>query len=97
MTLVNDEYGEPTEQPTSLRLDEARRRGQVPQSAELLSAALLGGGVLALWLLGGGLMAALEDMCRQLLHCPQRTPSPTSSRAWRQGCSSRRTTSTAEP
>ena len=53
-----------TEQPTSKRLEEARRKGQIPRSPELNSAAvmLLGGG--ALYLLGGHLGAQLFQIMR---------------------------------
>jgi len=66
---------ERTQQPTPLRLREARERGQVPRSAELTSAAALLGALLGLALLGGGLLADLTDMTRALLAAPGAAPS----------------------
>ena len=53
---------ERTQQPTELRLREARERGHVPRSAELTSAAGLLGGLLAVTLLGPGLLGDLTNM-----------------------------------
>lgn len=55
---------ERTEQPTARRLQEARRKGQVPRSRELntMLSLLLAGA--ALWLLGGPLVAGLADVTR---------------------------------
>lgn len=55
---------ERTEQPTARRLQEARRKGQVPRSRELntMLSLLLAGG--ALWLLGGPLVSGLADVTR---------------------------------
>lgn len=42
-----------TEDPTPKRLEEARKRGDAPKSQELVAAAMLGAGALALWLFAG--------------------------------------------
>jgi flagellar biosynthetic protein FlhB len=54
-----------TEAPTQRRLDEARREGRVPRSAELSSATLLLAGTLALGLAGG---TSLAEYAVKLLH-----------------------------
>jgi len=56
-----------TEQPTSLRLDEARRRGIVPRSSDLASAGVLLAGFALLAMLGGRLLEALTRMMREML------------------------------
>jgi flagellar biosynthetic protein FlhB len=55
---------ERTEQPTARRLQEARRKGQVPRSRELntMLSLLLAGG--ALWFLGSPLVSGLADVTR---------------------------------
>jgi len=62
-----DELGERTEQPTRLRLDEARRRGRVPRSAELTAAATVLGALIALVLLGPSLLDELTEMTATML------------------------------
>ncbi len=62
-----DESGERTRQPTSLRLAEARRRGRVPRSAELTSAAAALGCLLVLALIGPGLLGEMTKMTATLL------------------------------
>ncbi|MGB2824664.1 MAG: EscU/YscU/HrcU family type III secretion system export apparatus switch protein, partial [Phycisphaerae bacterium] len=62
-----DEYGERTHEPTSLRLAEARRRGQVPRSAELTSAAAALSCVLILALIGPGLLSEMTKMTATFL------------------------------
>jgi flagellar biosynthesis protein FlhB len=59
-----DNGQERTEQPTSKRVEEARKQGQVPRSSELNAAAvmLLAGG--GLWLMGGRLGSQLHDLMR---------------------------------
>lgn len=65
--MAADDYTERTEQPTSLRLAEARRRGQVPRSADLTAAALLLAAVLLTGLLGGRLLGGLTDLTAAML------------------------------
>jgi len=56
-----------TEQPTVLRLAEARRRGQVARSADLTGVAVLLAAVVALWLTGGVLLRELTAMVGGML------------------------------
>ncbi len=65
-----DEQGERTAEPTELRLDEARRRGQVPRSADLCSAVLVLGAALLLGALGPRLLAAMTGLMKGLLAAP---------------------------
>lgn len=62
-----DELGERTREPTALRLREARRRGQVPRSVDLTSAAAALGAVVALGLIGPGLLDGLTQMAAAFL------------------------------
>jgi flagellar biosynthetic protein FlhB len=59
--------GERTEMPTPLRLAEARERGFVPRSADLIAAAAAAGGVAAVAVLGGGLFAAVRRLTVAML------------------------------
>ncbi|MFB3890492.1 MAG: EscU/YscU/HrcU family type III secretion system export apparatus switch protein [Phycisphaerae bacterium] len=65
--LLRDEFGERTEQPTPLRLDEARRRGQVAYSRDLTSAVLVLGSTLLLAVLGPRLVDDAVAMMAALL------------------------------
>ncbi len=65
--LYTDESGIKSEQPTALRLTEARRAGKVPRSGELSSGVLVLGGVIALGVLGPSLLDALTRMTAVLL------------------------------
>jgi len=56
--------GEPTEEPTPKRLEEARRRGEVPQSRDLTSAAAMTAAIAALAATGPELTARLVDLFR---------------------------------
>ena len=59
--------GEKTEQPTEKRLRETREKGNIPRSRELATAAVFGGGVLALMASGGTLArSGLEWMKRAM-------------------------------
>jgi flagellar biosynthesis protein FlhB len=64
MAEENENGQERTEQPTSKRLEEARRQGQVPRSSELNAAAvmLLAGG--GMHFLGGRMGLQLHDLMR---------------------------------
>jgi len=53
-----------TEQPSQKRLDEARKRGQVPRSRDLSTAAMVLVAGLTLQLLGSGLAARFGDLMR---------------------------------
>lgn len=67
---MRDETGERTERPTPLRLKEARRRGHVARSADVVSAAgaLAALGMLALT--GGAMLTGLTRMTTTLLSAP---------------------------
>ena len=56
-----------TEQPTVLRLAEARRKGQVARSADLTGVVVLLAAVFALWLAGGVLLRELTEMVGGML------------------------------
>ncbi len=56
-----------TQPPTQRRLEEARRKGQVPMSREVVSALVLASGVLALALGGGRMWRGLEAVARLCL------------------------------
>jgi flagellar biosynthetic protein FlhB len=56
--------GERTEEPSQRRLDEARRRGQVPRSRELTNFATMIGGSATLVATGGALTARVSQMVR---------------------------------
>ena len=57
--------GERTEEPSQRRLDEARKRGQVPRSRELTNFATMIGGSAALVASGGALSARLSEVMRR--------------------------------
>lgn len=61
----NDQAQERTEQPTPKRLEEARRKGQIPRSRDLTAAAVLltGGG--SLYMLGGYVAGHMHGMMRR--------------------------------
>ncbi len=63
----NEDGQERTERPTPKRLEEARKKGQVPRSPELAAAAvvMLSGG--ALYLLGGSIGGGMAAMMRRAL------------------------------
>lgn len=67
MAPLRDELGERTVMPTPLRLAEARRRGQVARSADLVSTGLLLGAVAAAAMSGPALLGALREMTKTLL------------------------------
>ena len=62
-----DQSGERTERATPLRLEEARRRGQVPRSSDLTSAAAGLAALLVLALAGPGLLREMTSMTAALL------------------------------
>jgi flagellar biosynthetic protein FlhB len=64
---LKDEFGERTEQPTPLRLDEARRRGQVAYSRDLTSAVLVLGSALLLAAIGPRLVDKAVAMVSVLI------------------------------
>src|SRR3954462_4902521 len=63
--MAESDAQERTEQATPKRLEEARRKGQIPRSRDLSTAAvtLVGGG--ALYLLGGTITGQMAEMMRR--------------------------------
>ena len=51
--MAENDAQEKTEQPTPKRLEEARKKGQIPRSRDLSTAAVMLVGGAALYLLGG--------------------------------------------
>jgi len=62
-----DQTGERTEKATPLRMEEARKRGQVPRSADLTSAAAGLAALLVLALAGPGLLREMTAMTAAML------------------------------
>jgi flagellar biosynthesis protein FlhB len=60
----NDNEEERTESPTQKRIDDARKRGQVPRSRDLSAAAVTLAGGLGLYSMGGALGGGLADVMR---------------------------------
>jgi flagellar biosynthesis protein FlhB len=65
--MAADDFGDKTHEATPYRRQKAREEGQVVRSQDLSSAALLVGGLLVLWLLGGQVAEFLGDMAREYL------------------------------
>lgn len=85
MANGSDSMAERTYEPTQLRLAEARRRGQVPRSADLAAAVVLLGGAAALGLLGARLLSESVDMTARLLDGradPLASPGALADAAW---------------
>jgi flagellar biosynthesis protein FlhB len=58
----NDSAQERTEEATPKRLEEARRRGQIPRSRDLSIAAVTLGGGVAIYMMGGKIAATMQGM-----------------------------------
>lgn len=65
--MAEDETGEKSEEPTPKRKEEARKEGQVAQSAEIASAAVLLSALLVMHANGRGMLRSLEAMAWQSL------------------------------
>jgi flagellar biosynthetic protein FlhB len=63
----NDQAQERTEQPTQKRLDDARRKGQIPRSRDLTAAAVMLAGGSALYMMGGYIGGQMHGMMRRSL------------------------------
>jgi flagellar biosynthesis protein FlhB len=63
----NEDGQERTEQPTPKRLEEARRKGQVPRSKDLTAAAVMLAGGASLYLMGGFVSGQMYAMMRRSL------------------------------
>ena len=81
-----EHVGERTEMPTALRLAEARQRGFVPRSADLVAAAVVAAGVAAAAVLAGGSVDAMRRLTAAMLAEAGRVPGgwsgEVSSAAW---------------
>jgi len=67
MALLKDELGERTEMPTPLRLKEARQRGHVARSGDVVSVSLFAAGLATLAVCGPNLLRALTEMTAKFL------------------------------
>ena len=65
--MAENDAQERTEQATPKRLEEARRKGQIPRSRELSAAAVTLVGGAALYLLGGQITGQMAEMMRRSL------------------------------
>ena len=66
--MAEEQLGqERSEQPTSKRLDEARKKGQVARSRELNTFLVVAGGLAFIWLTGGQLAGSIFTFMEQLL------------------------------
>ena len=64
MAAESESGGEKTEEPSQRRLQEARERGQLPRSRELINFASMAGGSATLVAIGGTLASRLSQMMR---------------------------------
>ena len=62
--MAENDTGERTEEATPRRREEARKKGQVVRSRELVTAAITIGGAAGVWLLGGDLAMEMEQLTR---------------------------------
>lgn len=72
MAMAEDSDLEKTEEPTGRRIEQAREKGQVPQSRELGTFALLVVAAVTLWMMGGWFMERSLDITRNALLIEQR-------------------------
>lgn len=70
MAITRDESGERTEQPTRLRLAEARRNGQVARSADLCSVTVAAAALAGLVAFGPPMLTGLRRMTAGMLSAP---------------------------
>lgn len=66
--MSDSDVADRTESPTAKRLEDARKRGQVPRSPELGAAAVMVGTAAGLLSLGSGLVEAMAKQMRHGLH-----------------------------
>ena len=88
--MASEEFGDKTHEATPYRRQQAREEGQVVRSQDLASAALLIGGLLAMWYFGGNLADFFGRLASDYLGGdawltidPQTTVHETASLAWR--------------
>jgi len=77
-----DDFGDRTEQPTPLRLKEARRRGQVARSADVVAAAGSLAALAVLAVSGGAMLGHLTRMTAALLAAPAGDPASLAGPLW---------------
>src|SRR5687767_11182733 len=65
--MAENDGQERTEQATPKRLEEARRKGQIPRSRDLSTAAVTLVGGAALYMLGGQITGQMAEMMRRSL------------------------------
>ena len=65
--MAENDAQERTEQATPKRLEEARKKGQIPRSRELTTAAVTLVGGAALYMLGGKITGQMAEMMRRSL------------------------------
>ena len=65
--MAESDAQERTEQATPKRLEEARRKGQIPRSRDLSTAAVTLVGGAAMYLLGGTITGQMAEMMRRSL------------------------------
>ena len=65
--MAENDAQERTEQATPKRLEEARKKGQIPRSRDLSTAAVMLVGGAALYLLGGQITGQMAEMMRRSL------------------------------
>jgi len=68
--MAEEDDSQKTEEPTPKKLEKAREKGQVAQSQELKSWAILMGGTLCLLILAPGIMRGVKTTGRQFLELP---------------------------
>ncbi|MEX6723654.1 flagellar biosynthesis protein FlhB [Parapedomonas caeni] len=67
MAGEDDDDSQKTEEPTQRKLDEARKKGEVPRSAEMRHVAMLGAGLLVATMFAAGIGRGLVPMFTNLL------------------------------
>ena len=67
MAGEDDDDSQKTEEPTQRKLDEARKKGEVPRSAEMRHVAMLGAGLLVATMFAAGIGRGLVPLFTNLL------------------------------
>ncbi|EPX82625.1 EscU/YscU/HrcU family type III secretion system export apparatus switch protein [Salipiger mucosus] len=70
--MAEDESGEKSHEPSQRKLDEARRKGEIPRSTDMLTAAAYLGMLLTGLALGGGSFVRLGEAMLPLIERPER-------------------------
>ena len=64
--MAGDSTQDKTEQPTGKKLEDARQKGNVPQSREVPSVLILSGGVAVLFFAGSWMLGRLTEIMRAM-------------------------------